>query len=275
MALEKFGVRTLITIVFAPLILLSAWQGGYIFLAVILSLIILAMYEFYAMAAAKLTVPMSYLGIGTGIVVCFLAFFQQMAYLWILLAAAFCLATIYELFRNAVAPILNIATTFMGVLYVAFLLSFLILIRELPRQAGLDYRVGGLWVILVFAAIWLCDTAAYILGAWFGRRKLMERVSPGKTLEGTVAGFLVAVLTAYGLHAIFPEELPLLHALVLGAICGTAGQLSDLTESLLKRDVGVKDSSNLIPGHGGILDRFDSELLAAPAVYFYLHFVVF
>lgn len=269
MGLEKLGVRALVTVIFGPLILLSAWQGGYVFLALTASIVVLAMYEFYEMAAQKVTYPARFIGMGTGIMLCFLLFFNQTDNLWILLTAVFFLLVIFELFRNEVAPILNIATTLLGIFYVALLLGFLILIRELPNGEG------GNWIILMFLSVWVCDSAAYILGARFGKHKLLERVSPNKTIEGTVFGFGFALLTAFLCYSTFMRQLGLSHALVAGAICGSVGQVSDLVESLFKRDARVKDSSNIIPGHGGILDRFDSEILVAPALYFYLRFIVY
>lgn len=273
--MEKLGVRALVTVIFGPLILLSAWQGGYLFLALTASIVVLAMYEFYEMAAQKVTYPARFIGIGTGVLLCFLFFFNQTNNIWILLAGAFFLLVIFELFRNQVAPILNIATTLLGIFYVALLLGFLILIRELPNELSLDYREGGDWIILMFLSIWVCDSAAYILGVRFGKHKLFERVSPNKTIEGTLFGFVFALLTAFLCYLTFMRHVGLTHALVVGAICGSVGQVSDLVESLFKRDARVKDSSNIIPGHGGILDRFDSEILTAPVLYFFLRFIVY
>ncbi|MFQ5824987.1 MAG: phosphatidate cytidylyltransferase [bacterium] len=275
MDLKNFGARTLITIIFGPLILLSAWQGGYIFFALTASIVILAMNEFYDLAAQKLTYPARFIGIGTGITLCFLLFLNLSQNLWILFSGAFFILVIYELFRNEVAPILNIATTLMGIFFVAFLLGFLILIRQLPYQLDLEYKEGGNWIILMFLSIWVCDSAAYIVGARFGKHKLFERVSPNKTIEGTLFGFVFALITAYLCYLTFIKQIDLINALVIGAICGSVGQVSDLVESLFKRDAQVKDSSNILPGHGGILDRFDSEILVAPAIYFYLRFIVY
>lgn len=276
MGLEKFGVRTLITVIFGPLILLSAWQGGYVFFAVVASVVVLAQNEFYDLAAQKVTSPMRIIGIATGIFMCFIFFYNQTHTLWLLITGACFLIVSYELFRNEVAPILNIATTLMGIFYVALFLGFLLLIRELPHQLNLDdYRTGGKWIMLIFLSIWICDSAAYILGARFGKHKLFERVSPNKTIEGTLFGFVFALVTAYVSYLLFLNEMSLFHVLVIGGICGSLGQVSDLIESLFKRDARVKDSSNILPGHGGILDRFDSEILVAPAVYLYIRFIIY
>lgn len=276
MDLNKFGIRALVTVVFGPFILLASWKGGYLFLALIASLVVLGIFEFYNLAAQKVTNPQKVLGMLSGLATCFVLFFYGVQYLWVVFAAAFVVLMIVELFRNAAGAILNVATTIMGVMYVAFFFGFLILIREFPmgRDGPFDYRSGGNLVMFIFIAIWVCDTAAYMLGSQFGRHKLFERVSPNKTMEGAVFGFLFALLTAYLCHATFLNDFKLVDLLVIGGICGTLGQISDLVESLFKRDAGAKDSSNLIPGHGGVLDRFDSEMLVAPAIYFYLRFLV-
>jgi len=275
LGLEKLGVRTLVSIFFGPLIILSAWQGGVVFLALVMSIVVLAMLEFYHMAAQKFTHPNKYIGVGTGIPLLLLFYYQQTEYVWLLFAISFFVLLTIELFRNEIAPILNVSNTLGGIFYVALLLGFLVLIREFPVGKELGYQYGGYLIILIFLAVWVCDSAAYILGSRFGRHKLFPRVSPNKTIEGTIFGFGLAVLTSYLCYLVLLKELGLVNVLMIGVICGSIGQLSDLIESLFKRDANIKDSSKIIPGHGGILDRFDSEILVAPAVYFYLRFVVF
>lgn len=275
MGLEKLGVRALVSIFFAPLIILSAWQGGLVFLVLILSIVVLAILEFYHMATQKFTHPNKYVGVGTAVLLVLSFYYQQTEYIWLLFAISFFVLLTIELFRNEIAPILNVSNTLGGIFYVAFLLGFLVLIREFPVGRELGYQYGGYLVILIFLSVWVCDSAAYILGSRFGRHKLFPRVSPNKTIEGTIFGFGFAVLAAYLCYLMFLQGLGLRNVLIIGAICGSVGQLSDLIESLFKRDANIKDSSRIIPGHGGILDRFDSEILVAPAVYFYLRFVVF
>ncbi|MFQ5648828.1 MAG: phosphatidate cytidylyltransferase [bacterium] len=273
-ALETLGVRTLITVLFGPLILVAAWLGGAFFLAVVAVIVILAMHEFYSMGRQKGTHPATFLGIASGAALSLLLFLDHLTHIWLLLIGAFLLIVTVELFRNRDAPMLNVAVTLMGLFYIALPFGFLILIRELPGHMGRSASLGGELVILIFLAIWICDSAAYILGARFGKHKLFTRVSPNKTIEGTLFGFVFALVTAYVSHVTFLGALGLGETLVIGAICGSVGQVSDLIESLFKRDAGVKDSSSLIPGHGGVLDRFDSEILVAPVVYLYLRFLV-
>ncbi len=205
------------------------------------------------------------------------------------------LVLLVELFRNKPGAIGNVAATLAGVGYVSLFFGSLIGLRELfvpgdfpvsayfpvygpdVPQAIVDtvYRWGGLTVLSVFVAIWVCDSAAYFVGRAWGRHKLFPRVSPNKSWEGAVAGFAAAVLLFVAAQALVLPYLTLTSALVCGLIVGVFGQLGDLVESLLKRDAGVKDSSSLIPGHGGVLDRFDSLLFVAPLIFVYLDFVVF
>ena len=200
-----------------------------------------------------------------------------------------------ELFRNRPSALLNIASTIFGVLYVSMFCGSLVGLRELfvpadfpvwahftvvgpsvPEEiAATIYRWGGWTVVAVFAGIWACDSAAYFAGRGFGRHKLFERVSPKKTWEGAVAGFLAAIGAFLLMKAVALPYLSLREALVCGAVIGVFGQIGDLVESLMKRDAGVKDSSALLPGHGGILDRFDSLIFVSPLLFFYLDFVVF
>ena len=266
MGFETFGVRTLVTFVFGPLILFSAWLGGWYFAGVVTLIALLAQYEFYGLAVKKGALPQTYPGLVLAAGVCLLLFAGYLSWVWLLLSGSFILLAVAELFRNKDGPILNVATTFMGLLYIAFPFGFLILIRQMSA--------GGGMVILIFLAIWICDSAAYIVGSKIGRRKLFPRVSPNKTVEGTAAGFLFALATAYFCYMTFLGAYGLVDVLVVGAICGSLGQVSDLLESLFKRDAQVKDSSHLIPGHGGVLDRFDSEILVAPAVYLFLQYFV-
>jgi phosphatidate cytidylyltransferase len=200
-----------------------------------------------------------------------------------------------ELFRNRGSALLNVAVTLLGAFYVSLFSSALIGVRELFTPADFPvhrffsydgpippddvlaqvYRWGGWTVLVVLASIWLCDSAAYFAGLGFGKHKLFERVSPKKTWEGAVAGFAAAVAAFAGGQALLLPYLGIGEAIVCGMIVGIFGQAGDLFESLLKRDAGVKDSSTLIPGHGGVLDRFDSLIFVAPLLYLYLDFIVF
>ncbi len=222
--------------------------------------------------------------------------FPTMAqWLLIVLLTFIPLMLIVELFRGRGSALLNVSTTITGALYVSFFLGTLIGLRELfvpedfpvyrffdvqgiaiPDQVSETiYRWGGFTVVAVFASVWVCDSAAYFAGRAFGKHKLFERVSPRKTWEGAIAGFFAAVLAFLLAAELLLPYMTVVNAIVCGAIVGGFGQIGDLVESLFKRDAGVKDSSSLIPGHGGVLDRFDSVLFISPMVFLYLDFIVF
>jgi phosphatidate cytidylyltransferase len=173
------------------------------------------------------------------------------------------------------------AVTAFGVLYVGWLSAHFVLLRELPWRAGLAYSDGGSLVLYAFLVTWSCDTGAYLTGRLFGRTRPWATISPRKTLEGAMGGLLFAVIAAQIGAATFLRAgggTPLLtwpHALAIGVLVGICGQVGDFVESLFKRDAASGDSSDLIPGHGGVLDRFDSLYFGAPIVYHYLRAVIF
>ncbi|MBI1803543.1 MAG: phosphatidate cytidylyltransferase [Ignavibacteriae bacterium] len=203
--------------------------------------------------------------------------------------------SIRELFRDKGSAVLNLSTTLFGILYVSLFFGTFIGLRELfvpadfpvlryfPSITNLAdqyvlariYKWGGYTVISVFAMIWICDSAAFHAGSAIGKHKLFPRVSPNKSWEGAAAGFIFAILSALAAKYLVLEYLSVGSAVLIGGIVGTIGQLGDLSESLMKRDAGVKDSSTLIPGHGGAFDRFDSLLLVAPCVYLYIDYILF
>lgn len=150
----------------------------------------------------------------------------------------------------------------LGLLYVGLLPAFLVRIRALP--------MGREGLLLTYATVFFCDTAAYAVGRRFGRHALWRRVSPGKTWEGAIAGFVGAIGLALLGMACGARFLGVAGAIGFGALAGVLGQVGDLVESRLKREAGVKDSSALIPGHGGVLDRFDNLHFVAPVLYTYL-----
>lgn len=270
---RNLGQRVAVGLIFIPLILSAIWFGKHFFLLFIEVIVGVGLIEFYDLAKYKNARPQRWLGVLAGIAVPALIYAGYSDQLWLLFSGLTVAVVTIELFskpESGGSPLLNVSVTLFGVAYVAGLLSFLVLIRELPQVIGGEYVQAGTWVIMIFVVIWICDTAAYFVGLHFGKHKLFPRVSPKKTIEGAVGGFVFAMLSAVVCQQTFVKGLRLQDALVIGVIIGIAGQLSDLVESLFKRDAGIKDSSKLIPGHGGILDRFDSEMLVAPLVYVYL-----
>jgi len=154
--------------------------------------------------------------------------------------------------------------TIAGILYVGWLLSYLVALR------GLDG--GRNWVFLALFTTWASDTAAFVIGRKLGRHKLAPNISPGKTWEGTMGGIVGAIIMSILFFTPTPFRLPLVYWQVIGLsiLVSIFGQVGDLVESLLKRNMGVKDSGTLLPGHGGILDRMDSIIFAGIVVYYYV-----
>ena len=152
-----------------------------------------------------------------------------------------------------------------GPVYVGFLLGHSLVLRELD---GGDLGRG--WLLFAILVTFATDTGAYFTGRMLGRSPLAPRISPGKTWEGSAGGFVFAVAVALALGQIFDLGIPLWQVGVIGAVVGVAAQWGDLLESKLKRIAGVKDSGNLFPGHGGILDRLDSVVISVPAVYYFV-----
>lgn len=157
------------------------------------------------------------------------------------------------------------ALLMMGLVYVPLLLGHLILLRNLP--------FGKEWILLMLVVVMCGDSAAYYSGSTLGKTRLYPEVSPKKSVEGSIGGILGSIAGAIIFKLTFFPQLSYLHCVIAAILLGVLGQLGDLFESLLKRSFGVKDSGTLIPGHGGILDRLDSILFAAPAAFYYAYFL--
>ena len=167
---------------------------------------------------------------------------------------------------NVKVAIDQISFTLFGILYVAGLGGYYLLIRNLEGGSNL--------VFFLLLIVWLGDIAAYYWGKYFGERPLAPVVSPNKTMEGAIAGLAGNLIAGVIVGYFFLDHIAMVHCLLVALICGTIGQFGDLAESLLKRHAGIKDSGDVLPGHGGVLDRIDSLLFAGPAFYCYLKLVL-
>lgn len=171
-----------------------------------------------------------------------------------------------ELFRKKENPFGNIAFTFLGIIYAIVPFIFFYLLGFIDGPYNYQYPLGFL------VMLWASDTGAYLAGRTFGKTKLFERHSPKKTWEGSIGGLVISLLAAFILSRYF-HGLETWQWMVASAIIVVFGTYGDLTESMLKRSYGIKDSGNILPGHGGLLDRFDGLLLSAPLVYLFLMWV--
>lgn len=269
-------LRLVSGMLFVPLLMLLAWVGRFSFFTFVAVMVMLALHEFYGMMRSKGVATYRVLGSLATLGLLWITFRPQPSHADFLATAALLLGLAFALRRSGMPrQVEAVSVTLFGVLYVGWLASHLILLRELPWRAGLDYGQGASFVYLAFLTTWSCDTGAFAIGKAFGRTRPWTEISPRKSLEGAVGGFCCAVAGALLARAWFAPYLGLVDAIVLGVLVGVFAQVGDLVESLFKRDARHGDSSDLIPGHGGVLDRFDSLLFTGPLVYYYLKLAVF
>lgn len=269
-------LRIVSGVLFVPLLVLLARAGGIAFVAFVGLQVFLGIGEFYRMMKGKELRPSAAIGTLAALAL-LVACYRPHRVAGDVLATALVIVLLALSLRHPDRPrqVESLAATLFGVLYVGWLSAHLVLLRELPWVAGTDYALGGSFVLLAFFITWSCDTGAYAIGRWFGRTRPWTRISPRKSIEGSIGGLVTAVAAALVARAWFAPYLGPADALALGAAVGVFGQVGDLVESLLKRDARHGDSSDIIPGHGGILDRFDSLYFAAPVVYYYLRMIVY
>jgi phosphatidate cytidylyltransferase len=266
--------RVLTAIVALPILLFTVWTSSpYYFVALAVIAAIIALSEFYALASKSGFEPMSYLGYLAVplIALCFVLDHRP----WVIggLSALGLGSVALALLRadRMDRALGSVAATLFGVVYVGFTAGFMTGVRFVgdeftqPPTTNLAAKL----LTMFFAMVILTDTGAYYVGRGIGRHKLAPRISPGKTVEGAIGGFIFAVAAGPLSRLTFFPEIPLWNSIALGAVIGCAGQVGDLAESMLKRGADVKDSGTLLPGHGGMLDRIDSILFCAPILYYY------
>lgn len=255
--------RELTTLVAAPLLI---WFIGWVplgFATLVVLATIVAHWEFLSLGRAKgwpmqRTVPVILLGALLAALLRPEVPLIPVLFLVILLVPAIYAVWKIELEHAMAAASLCVLST----LYLGLTGAYLVKLR-------LDFAEGGRLVFFLLIVVWANDAGAYYTGRAFGKRKLSPRVSPKKTVEGLIGGLLTCLVAGAALHFLLIRELPLMHALIAAFILGVTGVVGDLVESVWKRSAGVKDSGNLIPGHGGFLDRVDSVFFSAPILYSY------
>jgi phosphatidate cytidylyltransferase len=235
----------------------------------------LGLLEFYKLIGNSLVHVNTILGLITGMVFFAISCLYGFGFInavWFLLAIpCIVLIMIIELYRKKDNPFHNIAYTILGILYIAVPFSLLVL-SGFPERSFAGYKPTLL--LGFFFLLWSCDTGAYVVGMTLGKHSLFPRISPKKSWEGSIGGFIFTTSIAF-IIAHYYKSLPLTDWLIMAGIICIFGTWGDLVESLLKRSLQVKDSGDIFPGHGGILDRFDSVLLSAPFVFLYLHLKFF
>jgi phosphatidate cytidylyltransferase len=273
--------RIISALVLAPIVLLIVWLGGWWMTALIAAAIIIGVAEIGRIFAAGSLHPRTAVATGLGLAFLAAVVFQSRTTVN-LSGAALALAVIGSLLaeiwrRDRTGSLDAWAVTLAGALYVGGLLAHFVLLRGIAAPAlrpnplsGLKLAPGAAWIFATFAVTWASDSGAYFAGRAFGRTKMSPRLSPKKTWEGFAGGTLAAVGAGVGIVALLGLPVSAWVGVALGLIGSVGGTLGDLAESMLKRQAGVKDSGNLIPGHGGLLDRVDSLLWTAPLTYYLL-----
>ena len=249
--------RLLVAAVGLPIGMAAVILGGYFILGLAVILTVIGLHEYYTILRPyRPNLLVGYLA-GLGCVAG--AFFLQTEGLLVALAALMLLTFFWSLFGELGAHLVGrMAMTAFGVIWIGVGFSYVVLLRHLKHGMALT--------ILVLACVMLSDTFAYFVGRAIGKHKLAPQISPGKTIEGAVGGLVGAVVAALVVR-IYSDWMPTRYAIILGLVIGLVSQWGDLFESTFKRDFRVKDSGHLLPGHGGILDRFDSLLFAGFVAY--------
>lgn len=253
------GQRLLIAAVVIPLLFFYVmYLPPVFFMALVMVVALLAQHEFYAMCRLERVCGVAGLIAGVLLVI--------LVYLGVegessVIAAALMLFSCVRLFsrRAPEGALRDMACTFAGFIYVPLLLSYLVRVREFGPQ----------WVVLVGGCVWAADSAAYYVGRGFGKRKLYPSVSPNKTVAGAIGAFGGAVAVSLGLSQLTGTLQPE-GAVLWGFVIGAASIVGDLVESMFKRDAGIKDSSTILAGHGGFLDKVDGFVFVSPLVYWML-----
>jgi phosphatidate cytidylyltransferase len=258
--------RVISGLLFLPIFYLVIWRlSPPYFTALVLVAVAAGQYEFYRMVRTRGINPNAVLGSVIGALVVLESYHPLLFGMGkIYLAAGLLVIMIVRLFspRPVGGAVEDISATFTGIFYVAMLFSFQIAIRT-----GTN---GRQWLVFLYFVIWASDIGAYSIGIPFGKHRLYEKISPKKSIEGLIGALAASGGMALLCRLWFMPPLGPWEAVMLGLVLAGVGTLGDLTESLLKRAAGVKDSGNVIPGHGGILDRMDSMMFAAPVLYYYL-----
>ena len=267
--MSKFFIRLLSGLVFVSVLIFAILFSKYSFILLFFILMLFCLYEFKTMIKVKSIFPyiIGVLTFGFGNISSIEgeASYQMTQFLGIALFLAMFSSFVSILFSKKEKVVSHLGKIFLSVIYIV--IPFTLIVRIPFMNSKFDYF--NTTILGVFFLIWTNDSFAFLIGKNFGKHKLFERVSPNKTVEGFIGGMVFTFLGSYIISHIF-TTLALPNWLMIAAIVSTFGVLGDLVESMFKRNAGVKDSSNFIPGHGGFLDRFDSVIFAAPFIFIYL-----
>ena len=252
-------------IVAALVLLLLRFVPGFGIQMVVLLFSGLGLSEYFNMTIPHATRTIKNIGILTGVLACTsFMFWVQTADHFLLVSSLMLMLTFILHFRGSSdfnARIQQMAFFYLGLMYISLLFSYWGKIRALPDWA--------FWVFMMLGCTVMADIGGYVFGHWIGKTKLAPKLSPGKTVEGFLGGVLFALIGGVIVRCIFKPDYPFTEVVLLSTLLAFVGPIGDLSESMIKRGAGVKDSGNLMPGHGGLLDRVDALLFTAPIVYYF------
>ncbi|MGB9866925.1 MAG: phosphatidate cytidylyltransferase [Bacillota bacterium] len=243
----------------APVVLLLTWLGGWPLACLVGAISLAGVWELVGLFERRGVRARRALAMGASAAIIAGATGRDFTVQGIVLAVVTLVAMGIEVFQDSTNIGAPLVTVFC-VIYVPFLLSFLLRLRTL----------SAVYALLVVLCTWATDTAAYFVGIRFGKRRVLPNISPRKSVEGAVGGVVAAVVTAMVVAHVAGIPYSSLLAALLGGLIGVGAELGDLAESAIKRFCGAKDSGQIIPGHGGVLDRFDSMIFSAPVAYIVL-----
>ena len=287
--------RLVTAAVLVPAVIWLVVLGGLPYLAAVIAFVLLGQRELYRLIEEKGAHPLVNYGLAGGAALPLVAYVGSETHATVVMTATLLAVMIRQVGKEQIAEALvSISGTFFGVVYVGWLLAHAIVLRNFHRavvahfgqaealRLGIVPGTGIFLVLFCLSAVVLCDAGAYFVGRRFGRRKLAPRISPSKTVEGAIGGLAAGTLGALAAKGVFEIFWPELSAalgwwaaVALGFVVSVAGMIGDLVESLLKRDARAKDSGQLLPGMGGVMDRIDSPLLGIPVMYYLMLFTVF
>ncbi len=266
--MNNFATRMMINVIGVPALLLLINLGGFPFILFITVMAFIAQVELYLLMRKKGSNPLIAPAALAGIVWIFTAYYfpNWLMYLFFGLTAALFLS---GLLRKIQGATVDLAATLLGFIYLPVLISTVVLLRNIEGS-------GKAIVTMMFVTIWICDSLAFVFGKWLGHRKIAPLISPHKTWAGCIGGLFgsIATVMIFKYLGWAPEFMTMRELLIFALLAGIFGQAGDFVESVFKRDAEVKDSSNLLLGHGGMLDRFDSFFIGAPVIFLFIKFIM-
>ena len=279
MNLSKSVTRLITGVIIGLMALAAIMAGGLYLVALVLAIVVLASKEYVTILEHKGFRPSFKIIIISSLIFAGMAYFNRFDLVALVFTVCSILAFMSVLFKGKQPYIANVATTILGFVYCGWFPLHLLFLRDLGSHPVYDgffkqniTMAGASYALLLFFAVILTDTFCYYVGCKFGKHKLSKVISPNKTIEGSIGGTVMCLLFCFifGLAI----QIPWYHCIIIGILIAAFAQIGDLCESMIKRDAGVKDSSNILPGHGGFLDRTDSYVLTIPVVHYYLYFFV-